>query len=294
MLRVKKILKWLLFGLSGVVGVALLGVATIYLLIGSDLARTFDVVGAKVTVPTDEASIAEGKRLARLRGCYNGCHGKTTTGRIMFDMPDGTRVFAPDLGRAAQTYSIQELDRLIRHGIRPDGTSLILGMPSDMFHHLSDEDFAAIIAFLRSQAPGDVRHPDPRIGPLARLFLFQYKQIFGTILAAEMIDHDMPRIVPAKDDVTTYGRYLALTVCTECHGADLRGMPNDFAPSLALVSAYSVEDFRKLMRTGEPIGGRQLELMARVAVSRFSHLTDREISSLHAYLQTLAGTDSGK
>ena len=289
-MHLRSLIKWLLLGLGGIVGLAVLAIATIYVLIVSDLDRTFNVVGTKIAVPDDEASIAEGKRLARLRGCYDGCHGKTTTGSILIEIPDGTRLIAPDLGRTAREYSIEELDRVIRHGIRPDGTSVILAMPSSMFYHLSDDDFGAIVAFLRSQDPSDVRLADSRIGPIARLLFFYYKQLIGTILAAEMIDHDIPRIDSARQEPLAHGRYLAQTVCTECHGDDLHGAPDGSTPDLIVALAYSIEDFRKLMRTGVPLGDRQLDLMASVAVRRFSHFTDREIDALHSYLRTLATT----
>ena len=208
-----------------------------------------------------------------------------STVRGLIEMPDGSRLVAPDLGRAARNYSIAELDGLIRHGVRPNGTSMTLVMPSNMFYHLSDEDFGAILAFLRSQEPGDEQLPDSRIGPVMRLMLFYYKQMMGTILDAQMIDHDMPRIAS-----TDRGHYLAQTVCTECHGNDLRGLPAAGAPDLAVALAYPIEDFRKLMRTGEPTGERQLGVMAGVAVSRFVHFTDEEIDALHTYLQTFATT----
>jgi len=83
------------------------------------------------------------------------------------------------------------------------------------------------------------------------------------------------------------GQYLAMTTCTECHGGDLKGS-TDFAPPLALAVAYSLADFTTLMKTGVPIGDRELDLMAEVAVGRFSLLTEDELANLHAYLQTLA------
>lgn len=46
------------------------------------------------------------------------------------------------------------------------------------------------------------------------------------------------------------------------------------------------------MRTGRPLDGRQLGLMANVAVTRFAHFTDAEVSAVHAYLRTLAGRPS--
>ncbi len=103
-MRPKTILEWLLLVFGGIVGIALLGVISVYILIGRDLSRTFDIAATEIAVPDDEANIAEGERLARLRGCYNGCHGKTTTGGVLIEMPDGTAVVAPDLAHAAQKY----------------------------------------------------------------------------------------------------------------------------------------------------------------------------------------------
>ncbi len=48
------------------------------------------------------------------------------------------------------------------------------------------------------------------------------------------------------------------------------------------------EEFRHLMRTGEPKDGRELdELMVVVAQNRFSRFSDAEVSALHTYLRTL-------
>lgn len=46
--------------------------------------RTHDVEGTPVAVPTDSIAIAGGERLARIYGCYNGCHGRPTNRRAVF------------------------------------------------------------------------------------------------------------------------------------------------------------------------------------------------------------------
>lgn len=289
-MQLRRILRWLVIGVGGLVAIAVLGVVAIYVLVGVELDQTFDIPTTELHVASDEATIAEGERLARIRGCNGGCHGKTVNGNVFFEVPDGTVIVAPDLGRVAQEYSVGELERLIRHGVRPDGTSVILPMPSTMFCNLSDEDLGAIIAFLKAQPPGDENLPSTSAGPLGRLMFFYYGSITGSILAAELIDHDAPRISPVSDDPSERGRYLAMTACTECHGDDLQGGADGFAPTLAIVAAYSLDDFRKLMRTGEPVGGRKLDLMATVARSRFAHFSDAEITDIHGYLQGLAST----
>jgi cytochrome c553 len=82
------------------------------------------------------------------------------------------------------------------------------------------------------------------------------------------------------------GRYLARTVCSECHGTDLQGAPMDSVPPLTVTRAYSLEQFTTLLRTGVAIGGRTLGLMAEVARRRFFAFTDAEISQLYNYLNS--------
>ena len=106
-----------------------------------------------------------------------------------------------------------------------------------------------------------------------------------------MIDHDAPRLaVRDTSDHITFGKYLALTSCSECHGLDLRGNPDRSTPNLGIAATYSEEDFARLMRTGKALGDRELRLMSDVARGRFSHLTAGEIKALHTYLSTLRGS----
>jgi len=286
-MKAKKILKWFGISIACIAGLAILVVAIVYVMIGRDMSQTFDVALTNVAVIGDHAGITEGERLARIRGCF-GCHGDNVTGQIFFEVPDGTTLVAPDLAMLAKQYSAAELERVIRHGIRPDGTSVLLPMPSEMLYNLSDQDVGSIIGFLQSQTPRNEPLPDTYVGPLARVMLLVFKQETGTILAAESIDHDVARLDPSPGNPKTFGKYIAMTSCSECHGQDLLGSSFGLAtPPLTIVAAYSLENFTTLLRTGVPIGGRELDLMATVSVSRFSNFTDLEIAALHEFLKTL-------
>ena len=82
------------------------------------------------------------------------------------------------------------------------------------------------------------------------------------------------------------GQYLAMTACNECHGLDLRG--GFGTPDLAILTAYSDTEFRRLMKEGVAIGGRDsLRLMTMVARDRFAYFTEQEVVDLQAYLRTL-------
>lgn len=213
-----------------------------------------------------------------------GCHKPDLSGQVWFDEPFVGRAITANLTEVSRAYTNAQLERAIRHGIAADGRNLI-GMPSDMFYHLSDRDLAAIIAFLRSAPPASDTLPATRIGPLGYFGLASGK--FKPVAA--LIDHQAPRLPDWQraDGPVVGGRYLATTICTECHGMDLNGFPGD-TPSLTVVAGYSLEAFTILMRTGVPLDERELGLMKTVALSRFSYFTDTEIAAVYAYLRTLA------
>lgn len=281
----KRILKWTGLALLGIVGLTVIAMLSVYIVMGRDLTRSYDIAGEAVAVPADAESIEEGQRQAQLRGCAGGCHGRTTEGRAMIELFDGTRIVAPDLGKIAASYSTIDLERAIRHGVKPDGTSVLRIMPSEMLSGLTDRDLGLILAYLRSQPADGKTLPESRYGPVARVLGFLFKRKIGSLLSAEEIDHQHPP-PPDLADEAIYGRYLADTVCSECHGSDLRGAPDGSTPSLVMTMAYSCDDFETLMRHGEPLGGRELGLMADVARSRFVRFTDEEITALHGYLST--------
>jgi hypothetical protein len=66
----------------------------------------------------------------------------------------------PDPETGLGRWSDDEIARAIRHGQRPDGRTLVPVMPWPSYAQLTDEDTAAIVAFLRSLPP--VRFAMPR------------------------------------------------------------------------------------------------------------------------------------
>lgn len=282
---IRRTMKWTGIAVLGLFGLALIAVLTIYVAMGHHIGKTYAVQGEDVVVPADAASIKEGQRQAQLRGCAGGCHGSVAEGGVMISFFDGTRVVAPDLGLYARQHSTSELERVIRHGVKPDDTGVIRVMPSEMLSKLNDHDLGLIIAWLRSQPESENDLPETRYGPVARVLGFVFKRKIGTLIAPDVIDH---AYAPPHDlsDVMTHGRYLADTVCSECHGNDLRGAPDGSTPSLVMAMTYSLEDFATLMREGTPTGGRELGLMAGVSRSRFSRFNENEVMALHTYLSS--------
>ena len=145
----KRLLRWIGIALGGLVGLGIVAYAVLYVLSERVLRRTYEAPAVSLTIPTDPASIMEGRRLATVRGCFADCHGKQAEGKVMFDQPMIARVVAPNLTAAVHKYSDAELVAIIRNGVRPGGRSLLI-MPSDVFVVLTDEDLGRIIAFLKS------------------------------------------------------------------------------------------------------------------------------------------------
>lgn len=276
-----KLVRWSRNALFCLLGLTALAGATIYALSERILRRHWEVPAVALAVPDDPAAIARGQHVAVTRGCAN-CHGDRLQGAVFFEEKHIARLVAPNLAKLARERTVESLERSIRSGVRPNGTT-VRGMPSEMFHELGDADVAALIAFLRSQPVVETALPETEIRILGRVGLATGKYR----LAAEQIDPARPRVEPTPGDPVSEGRYLARTSCTECHGLDLRGDPGR-TPNLAIVASYTPEQFAHLMRTGVPASGQELTLMAMVARSRFAHFTDEEIAALDQYLRLLA------
>ena len=278
----KRSLRWIAIGLGSLLGLVVIAYFVAYILSERVLRRTYAIPAVTLSIPTDPASVAEGQRLATIRGCVGACHGKEGEGRVLLDELMIARVVAPNLTAAARKYSDAELAVIIRNGVRPDGRSMVI-MPSSAFVGLTDEDLGRIIAFLKSLPTAAGPEHSVSIRPFGRVGL----AVGRFKVEAQFIAETIPP-PEATSEEAAYGRYLARTICAHCHGTDLRGIsvPNP-SPSLQIVAAYSPEAFIQLMRTGVALGGRNLETMSPWARKLLSQLTEAEIAALYSYLHTM-------
>lgn len=268
----KRILKIIL---ATVVAICLVAVAGVYALSEMRLSRTYDVAAADFTVKTT-LSPEEAERRARTLMC-GGCHHDA--GNVLLDQPGVGRIVAPNLTRLVPMYSDAELVRLIRHGVKKDGTGVFI-MPASNFSNITDDDMAATIAWLRSlkQLP-DAVEGTTKWGPLGRIGLALDKIPFEADLVPAVI-------TPAATRPVDIGEYAFRTDCSHCHNLDTPKQSEAFlAPALRpLAQSYSAADFKTLLRTGKGVGGRDLGVMTEVSQWDFSHFTDAEIEQVHAYL----------
>jgi mono/diheme cytochrome c family protein len=279
----KRLLRWTGIALGSLLTLVIVAYAIAYVVSERILRRTYEVPAVAIAIPTDAESITEGRRLATIRGCFNGCHGKNAEGVVMFDEPMIARVVAPNLTASVRKYSDAQIAVIVRKGVRPDGRSLLV-MPAEAFTWMTDVDLGRTIAFLKSLPPSTGPEPGISVGPLGRIGLAVGK--FKTV-AQLIADAEPPP--KATSEQAAFGRYLARTTCPQCHGTNLRGAstPDFISPDLRIVAAYSPEAFAELMRTGVALGGRKLDTMGPWARQTLSQFTDAEIAALYSYLHAM-------
>jgi len=127
-----RLLRWIGITLTSLASVGLIAYAVLYVLSERVLRRAYEVPAVAVTIPDDPASISEGRRLATIRGCFAGCHGKAAEEAVLFDKPMIARIVAPNLTAEVRKFSDTQLAVIIRDGVLPDGRSMLV-MPSEVF-----------------------------------------------------------------------------------------------------------------------------------------------------------------
>jgi len=291
------------YAAGGLVTLLALTVGGVYGVSQSHLNRTYDVRTPALVLPTDAETIDHGRHTAVIRGCVD-CHGDDLGGKVFLEDPAFGRLIASNLtagrGGIGERYTVEDYDRAIRHGVGPDGKALLF-MPSHEFNRMSDDDTAALIAYLRSVEPVDSDLPTSRVGPLARAL---YLKGDLPLLPAELIDHgDLTRNAPERGPTAAYGGYLA-TGCIGCHGDGLSGgaipgVPPDWpaasniTPHADGLARWTEAGFLTALRTGRTPDGRQLR-EPYMPWPLYAQMTDDEIRALWAYLQTVEPRPSGR
>ena len=297
MSRVLKILAYVAIGLVSVVAVAATAAV-----IGSNarLNKTYSVTPRSVAIPADAVTIAHGKHLAETRGC-NDCHGKDYAGAKVIEDGAMGKLYGPNLTRGKggriTTFKDEDWVRAIRHGVGPDGRGLFI-MPSEEYSHFSDEDLAALVAYMKTIPAVDRERVPTELGPISRMLLATGKMK----LAAEVIDHPNVKpkaIVPAVS--AEYGKYVAAS-CIGCHGPNLSGGKIEIGPPSwpqaanltphadGRLGKWTEAEFVQVMRTAKRPDGTELnEVMPRA----FGQMNDVELKALFAFFKSLPATTTG-
>jgi mono/diheme cytochrome c family protein len=228
---------------------------------------------SRVVVARTPEAEARGARLIAVNAC-SGCHGTDLTGGPLHVF--GSQVYTPNLTIQAKTLSDAEIDRALRAGLRPDGTSELV-MPAHAYGAFNDDEVAAIIARLRALPRQGIEMPKTRPG----LFL-------RAALAVGAFQPEVAKVAAARPPIDAgapfaAGRHLAQVACGRCHGTDLGGI-RDEGPDMTVRGYYSRAQFHALVQKGDAIGEGNMALMTQTAQANFSHFTDAEVDEIYDYL----------
>ena len=267
--------KWIKYVLIGIAAILLVAVGGIYAASELRLARRYDMPVAAFDARAFAIPPAEAERRAVSMMCAD-CHQKA--GQVLFEADGVGRLVTPNLTRVAKSYTDGELERLIRKGIKKDGTAALI-MPANTYAYLADQDVAAVITWLRNRKEEPDAVPGgTTFGPLGRLALATGQLPFEA-------DH-LPGVEPVKARPDDVGRYLVNVACLHCHQ-----LKSDHdtgimkAPALAaMVQGYRYDQFVTLLATGKPIGGREMPFMSKVAREAFAFYSEAEKRAVYDYL----------
>ncbi len=256
-------------------------------------------------VRADEATLTRGEYLTRLGNCQ-GCHtrpdGAPFAGGVAFDTPFG-RLYSsnitPDREHGLGDWTADEFRRALHDGLGRDGEQLYPAFPYTAFTRLSDEDIAAIFAYLQIQRP--VPYAPPANG---LRFPFDQRAL---IRGWKWLNFTPGPLPVTADAQVARGAYLAEAVghCQECHtprtwsqgldsgrayaGATQQGWTawNLTADPRGL-GGWSDAKLASYLREGHQRGEAVAAgPMAEVVSGGTRHLNDADLGALIAYLRTL-------
>lgn len=296
----KRWLRWAVIVIGGLIGVLVVAFVILYSLGTEKANQTYDIPVTVPPIPNDAAALARGEHIATSFGICTRCHGENLGGMIYFDLPGMLSIPTPNLtkgtGGIGNSYTDEDWVRALRHGVGHDGRALFI-MPSPAYHALSVEDLGALIAYLKQAPPVDNELPNRSFATMGRLLMGA-----GMMppVAVELIDHTAPPpAMPAIGATAAYGEYLTRS-CTECHGAELNGMPfgppGQEVPSPNLtpggeLATWSEADFFKAIRTGVTPSNEALN--AEMPWLYYGRMTDEELKAVWLYLQSLPALPQG-
>lgn len=235
---------------------------------------------------TQAAKIAHGRRLVEILDC-TGCHGSNLQGTNMTEKPQDGAMYAPNITLLVPGYSDAGLDRLIRHGVPKDGRRFWF-MQVETYQFLSDADFAALVAYLKTLKPAG------KALPAFKFNRVEYKDVEQGIMGDAQAQIRKYRDNQPVDmgPEHAWGRYLVKTTCTGCHNNALQGWTN-FTPNLDIAGAYSKAELTRLLTTGEGKSKKDLGTMSGMGRDHFSHLTSREREAVVDYILARAAARAG-
>jgi mono/diheme cytochrome c family protein len=286
----RRLFRWVVRIVAVLVAVVAGGLGYVYFKTSREMAAEYRVTVPAIAIPTDAASIERGRYIAERISMCTDCHGKDLGGKMVADNFAMGRLAAANLTRGkggiGSRYTDADFVRVLVHGVRPDGRSVVF-MPSADYQ-FTKRAIGELIAYVKSVPPVDREWPRPQAGPMARVLAVAA----GFPLSpAALIDHEHATFAEEQtaDDPAAQGAQLvAMAGCRGCHGPDLTGGggPPPGASNITPtgISHYTQRDFVTAIREHKrPNGSTINDAMPRA----YGEMSDPDLASIFAYLQTV-------
>lgn len=252
-------------------------------------------------------SVERGKYLMQGVVACGNCHfargdkgqpllDKGLSGGMVFDEPPFKAYAAnitPDPDTGIGKWTDAQLAKAIREGIRPDKRVIGPPMPIEFYRHLSDDDLAAIIAYLRAQPP--VKNVVPKSEyrmPLPRSYGPPVKSVKA----------------PPESNKLQYGRYLVeIGHCMDCHtprndkgmlvmarlgagGQSFKGpwgesISRNLTPHETGLKNWTDAEISKAVREGTDRTGQHYK--PPMGYDFYKNISDSDMSAIITYLRSL-------
>jgi mono/diheme cytochrome c family protein len=300
---------------------SLIAVAVVALLAALTFAwlpTTTRVMSAAAATEQHAALVEKGRYLATAGdciACHTGAGRQAYVGGLALASPVGiiySSNITPDRDSGIGNYSLNDFDRVLRHGILPSGKTLYPAMPYPSYARLRDEDVLAIyIYFMHGVKPvhaenraSEIRWPLSMRWPLA---------IWRKLFAPD--PDQLPSVaIHYSDPVVERGAYLVqgLGHCGSCHtpraltlqekaldesGADylVGGQVIDGWGAVNLrgngadgLGRWAKQDLADLLRKGHSASHAVIgSAMSDVVVHSTQYLYDDDLDAMAAYLKSL-------
>ncbi len=308
----KKILKYL----GILILIVVIGIGAFALYINIKGIPKYKPADPGVTVQSDSAKIANGKRLADMLclQCHRNPSTNQFTGRKMSD-PGLTQfgvIYSANITQDKQygigSYTDGQILYLLRTGVKPNGYYAPPWMPK--LPHMSDYDIQSVLAFLHSSdhwvAAANI--PDT---PSAPSFLAKF---LCNMVFKPLPYPDQPIPNPDTTNQVAWGKYIVTGMldCYPCRSADFKtinlGEPEKSAGFMGGgnqvgdnldgqhmhssnltpdketgIGAWREEDFVRALRFGQKPDGKPI----RYPMVPYPQLSVSEAKAIYAYLQTI-------
>jgi mono/diheme cytochrome c family protein len=296
------------YWISGVLGVAVLAA-----LFADRAPRADDSSqGAGVTNDTD-ALVERGRYVALAANCAS-CHtrrgGTPYAGGVPFETPVGT-LYSSNITASREhgigKWTAEDLRRALHEGIAADGYRLFPAFPYTSFTRMTDEDVAALYAYMRTVAADEYQPPANDLVFSQRWAMIIWNALFFEPARFEPNPKQTPEwnrgayLVDALGHCgachTPRNRFLAEESAKAYHGGNLReyvtaDKVRDWAAvnltsSATGLKAWSVDELTRYLHSGFSRRGGSWGPMNEVIGNSISKLTLEDARAMATYIKSL-------